>query len=533
MIRLFGREPWSLDSLTPPWGELKSIYDRIRSGVLEPLPDDDVVFKPNRFRWVGGAMDGVLARQEEGAEKEKRVFAIVSTLQQLEQRADNKSLKTLYEAVVENALVGCIDAVIEQMTKSDRGHNEPRLREIGRYFAGRAGHREAVKFGLALIGAFGDAQDSELLKTLGKSDEFTLFAGIALARVSDHPEKALWDLAKEVHGWGRVQIVRRLKDTDDSEIQAWMLREGFRNNIMDEYLACICARAGKLHLALNEQFVDTIILDAATEMIRALITGGPAEDIDDYEHSGDACEGYLNIVWSRTDLNLRHFLTVAKLKWFLTQPDGWERRNQKQWTDSRRGNMQSLADDVVGRESWRSKIADALSSENDQIFHEGDEAAQVLSIDTWELHFLRVRAKPLASSSWYRLMQQTNESRINEVLTFAESILPFERIETGPGDELGLGPNYQPHQALDWILQDLRRFPGHGWRMIKAGLRSPVVRNRNMAINALSAWDPKSWSTEMRSAVELALGIEPRADVKKRLADVLAPAKAVSPKFHA
>jgi len=116
-------------------------------------------------------------------------------------------------------------------------------------------------------------------------------------------------------------------------------------------------------------------------------------------------------------------------------------------------------------------MTDALASENEQIFDEGDEAAQVLSIDTWKLHFSRVRANPLTSSSWYRFMQQTNESRINEVLAFAESVLPFDRIETGPGDELGLGSEFQPHQALDWVLQDLRRFPGHGWRMIKAGLR--------------------------------------------------------------
>jgi hypothetical protein len=446
----------------------------------------------------------------------------------LEQRTDNKSLKTLYEAVVEDGLVGCIDAVLERLKDSTRAGSGTRICEIGRYFASRAGHREAVKFGLALVGTFGNAQDSELLKTLGKSEEFTLFAGIALARVSEYPEKALWDLAKEVHGWGRVQIVSRLKDTKDPEIQAWMLREGFRNEVMNEYLACICARAGKLHEALNEQFVDPVLLDAAADIIRALIAGGPAEDIDDYEHSGDACESYLNLVWSRTDLSLRHLLAVDTLKWFLAQTDGWEKRDQKQWTDFRRGNMQSLADDVLVRKSWRSKITDALTSENEQIFHEGDEAAQVLSIDTWDLHFSRVRANPLTSSSWYRLMQQTNESRINEVLAFAESVLPFDQIETGSGDELGVGPNFQPHQALDWVLQDLRRFPGHGWRLIKAGLSSPVVRNRNMAINALSAWSPKSWSSEMRAEVGNAANVEPKPDVKKRLADLLTGAWAPS-----
>jgi hypothetical protein len=528
MIRLFGRQPWALTSLTPPWGKLKSIYEQICSGADGPLPDEDIVFKPHRIRWVGGAMDGVLGHEAEGVAKEKRVFALVSTLQQLEQRADDKSLRQLYEAVVENGIVGVIDAVTGQLTDSVQSHNHSRLREIGRYFAGGAGHREAVKFGLALIGAFGDAQDSELLKTLGKSEEFTLFAGIALARVSDRPEQAIWELAKQVHGWGRVQMVRRLKDTNDPEIQAWMLREGFRNEIMDEYLACICARAGKLHEALNEQFVDPALLDAAADIIRALIIGGPAEGIEDYEHSGDACESYLNIVWSRTDLSLRHFLTVAKLKWLLTRTDGWENRDKRQWTDLRRVNLQSLADDVLGRESWRSRVTDALASKNEQVFHEGDEAAQVLSIDTWELHISRVRANPLTSSSWYRLMQQTNDSRISALLTFAESVLPFERIETGPSDELGLGPDFQPHQALGWVLQDLRRFPRHGWRMINAGLRSPVVSNRNMAIKALSEWEPKSWTAEMQTEVEHAREIEPEPDVKKRLGDVIAGAKASS-----
>jgi hypothetical protein len=528
MIRLFGREPWSLDSLTPPWGGLKSIYEQICSGVLEPLPDEEIVFKPNSLRWIGGAMDGVLGRQAEGSAKEKRVFTIVSNLEALEQRADNRSLRTIYEAVVEDGIVGCIDTVLERLTDSTHVRNEARICEIGRYFASRAGHREAVKFGLALIGIFGNAQDSELLKTLGKSEEFTLFASVALARVSEHPEKALWDLAKEVHGWGRVQIVSRLKDTKDPEMQAWMLREGFRNEVMNEYLACICARAGKLHEALNEKFVDPALLDAGADIIRALIDGGPAEDIDDYEHSGDACENYLNLVWSQTDLGLQHLLAVNRLKWFLAQTDGWEKRDQKQWSDSRRGNMQTLVEDVLGRESWRSGIADALASENDQFFDDGDQAAQVLSIDTWELHFSRVRANPLTSSSWYRLMMQTDESRLNEVLTFAESVLPFDRIETGPGDELGLGANFQPHRALDWVLQDLRRFPGQGWKMIRAGLRSPVVRNRNMAINALSAWDPKSWSSEMKAVVEEVVDAEPKPDIKKRLADILASARALS-----
>jgi len=176
-------------------------------------------------------------------------------------------------------------------------------------FAVRAGHREAVKFGVALIGRVGTNQDSEILKTLGKHDEFTYLP------------QSLWrELARirsEIFGrwrswsWlGRVQIVQRLKDTGDPEIQFWMLREGFRNEIMNEYLACICARAGRLHERLSQHPVDLSLLDAVADIIRALINGGPAEDHRCYEFAVDACERYVNIVWSRNDLGLIHFLPL-------------------------------------------------------------------------------------------------------------------------------------------------------------------------------------------------------------------------------
>jgi hypothetical protein len=127
----------------------------------------------------------------------------------------------------------------------------------------------------------------------------------------------------------------------------------------------------------------------------------------------------------------------------------------------------------------------------------------------------------LTSSSWYRLMQQTDDTRIDSVIQFAQSVLPLTEVETGPADEMGLGPEYRAHQALDWILQDLRRFPGKGWRLLKAGLRSPAVRNRNMAINALAAWPRELWSPEITAFLLNAHEVEPCDDVKRRFGMLL------------
>lgn len=140
-----------------------------------------------------------------------------------------------------------------------------------------------------------------------------------------------------------------------------------------------------------------------------------------------------------------------------------------------------------------------------------------LKIDTRDLHLARVRSAPITSCSWYRLLQQTGETQIDEIIDFDSSVLPSEKIATGPADHLGLGPGYEAHGALDRLLRDLKRFPGRGWELIKTGLRSPVVRNRNMGLQALLAWSGVQWPAEALGWFHQAARTEPNEHLRGRL----------------
>ena len=72
-----------------------------------------------------------------------------------------------------------------------------------------------------------------------------------------------------------------------------MLREGFRNAIMYEYLAHTCAIAGDLNVAIDSDEIDEELLIAAGEILSALIRGGPAEEIEDYADGSAVCVSYL------------------------------------------------------------------------------------------------------------------------------------------------------------------------------------------------------------------------------------------------
>jgi hypothetical protein len=72
------------------------------------------------------------------------------------------------------------------------------------------------------------------------------------------------------------------------------------------------------------------------------------------------------------------------------------------------------------------------------------------------------------------------------------------------------------------VLQDLRRFPGRGWRLIRAGLQSPVTRNRNMAVRALAAWDRQAWPPETELLLRQAVKAEPSEDIRRDMEKILA-----------
>jgi hypothetical protein len=527
----FGGDPWSLEALPPPWGDRSSIYEHIRrysdngASRLVPvgasLPDDDA-FNGKTLRWAAGAQDGVLSHHMKRGDAELRVRQIVTAARELLAEADELRLRHFYGLVVQDSLLSVIAPVLERIAKEIPRLNSERLHKLARYMAMRAGDREAVKFGVAVLGLLGLKNDLEVVATLGRHDEFTLFAVVAIRDILPAPDRELWRMAKDVDGWGRVQAVKRLRRTEDPEIKAWLLRDGFRNSIRYEYTACLCARCGNLAQELGAEVIDDQLLLATGEIIAALITGrgGPAEGIDDYDEAAEACESYLRHLQPRGRASLEHFLAVGHLQRFLEQAEDWPTREANGWTPERRAQLTAICRQVLGWKDWREQALAAQASTDGHLSWLGDRVGRDLGIDSWDQHFARVRSDA-RSGSWYRLMQETDEGRIDRVIDLAESVLSIAEIASGPADEVGLGPSFAAHSALGHVLSGLARFPGRGWRLVDAALRSPVVRNRNLALKTLAAWGRDRWPASAADALARALDEEPRDDVRERIRRVI------------
>ena len=170
------------------------------------------------------------------------------------------------------------------------------------------------------------------------------------------------------------------------------------------------------------------------------------------------------------------------------------------------------------------KIREELNSEDSHTFWTATQAARLLGIDTWENYFERLKR---GEDQWYFAMQSDDPERIDRVVQLAEQTLPLDELASGPSDLIGIGPEFKHHSALDFVLQDLQRFPGKGWRLIKTGLQSPVIRNRNMAVRALSAWDRGAWPMEAEAVLTQAIADEPDDVIRETMSQVLAGEESV------
>ena len=289
------KRPWSLVSVARPWPAGTSIYDHLvrhtehgtldAAGLVLPGTADD----PGELHWAPGARDGILAHHVGETRADADQAAMLAAILAVLGAATAANLAAVYTQCAQGQIAGYVDNLVEALNETP-DVDAARVHALGMVLALEAPELEAVKLGITLVGMI-ETDDRDVLVQLGLHDELSMFAALAIAKQLEDAEPILFDLAKHVHGWGRIHVVERLADTKSPTIKAWLLREGFRNTVMDEYLAHVCATTGELHRALARP--DAALLAGAAGLFTALANGGPGLDLAQYEHANAALEAWL------------------------------------------------------------------------------------------------------------------------------------------------------------------------------------------------------------------------------------------------
>ncbi len=515
------------------WKTEESIYNFIvssldSSGKLKEsgmeLPDEPKT--EAGLRYAPGMADAVFGNAESAlSDEELEEFSELILRSAL---GDEESESRLYENVCSRySVISIIDRVLGKLEEDSFSLKE-NLAVTAADFAFKSADRNAVKFGIALLGFCRSKDDLDGIKTLGLHDEFTLFATVAVMNISSDTEKDLLEIAKKAEGWGRIQSVQRLAEiVHSSETEDWLVYEGYKNSIMYEYLTYIAAVHGKLYERLCVPKIDRRLFESAGEIIEGLISGGPAEDISDYDRAAMTVGQYIRHSILLAE-ELQDFIVLHSIKDFLEEiRDDIQNHERNGWNQDNIADCLIDINSVTRRSDWKKKTEDALDSPRLSVFFKGKIAASILGINYWENVWVRLKENPENVSLWSDAVNTAPPEMTDALIELSLKSLPLERLASGPADSVGLGENYAYYMCLEYLITYLGGFPGRGDQLILCGLQAPVTRTRNMCVMTLGRWGRENWSETIRQAVQNLSKIEPNPRTKSNLEKLLLGEKQV------
>lgn len=527
-------------------GRRPSIYEHISAHVTadglseegQTLPDEEeIAAEPEtELRWAPGALEGAFSRHANPEDDEAQAAEVHAALVELSDHPGGKSRARACSAFRRAEPRTHVDAVLARL-QAYPPRNLDRLYAEVRTIAAESGRRDEVKFALAVLGGFGQADDAELLRTFARHEEFTLYAAIALANIVPDPVAEWLELAGHVDGWGRIELVELLVREPRDDACAYLLRGGFRNNVMYGYTALIVAEHCNLAGALEREY-DRELISSARDILSTLADdawGGPAGGMLDYTDGLRATERYLGLVEPRT---LDDYLAIDSLRSFLADDlswaDGDERRELEAkladlgWTDDAREALADRCRRILGSPLWRDLVQSELAQEHDELPWRAIQVARRIGLPVRDFLLNHLERNPADSGAWFNLVHQSDDETLDAALALAEKHYDFDDLAEGPAHELHRDGVFM---VADWLLQELVEHPGKGWKIICPSLQSPVVRNRHFALRSLSRWPVELMTSEQHDAVAEVAASDPDADVREDAERVLRGERIDPPKI--
>lgn len=431
---------------------------------LPGLTDDE-----NELKWADGALDGVTMYHMTIPEITKDDRTLISDAVRAADMRDYDLADSLFKMLGRHLqAIVVIDDLQSYIIDNQSKLNAKNLFEYAMHLLFESDNRECVKFGLSLLELFKTDDKNDLkkaIRTIGLSDEFALFAIFVMLKWKDG-NREIWELAKKIHGWGRIHAIARI-EPDSEEIRHWILMEGVHNDVMPAYSALTCWNKSDAEDILRngpsrEEF------KAIGEIIYGLLDESPVPGISKIPDSDEIISVYLDTAGTM-ELTLDDYDVINEILGYYEEeysdrcPIALECKRLLHTYHARclildavrQGRCLELA--IDSGVDIKPYVFDLMSSSIEDNYH---------------------KCRYLMHDSEYR----------NKTMELYRHKLPLNEMKTQPTKTHGLGREYWRQSAVEFLLQELRHYPCEGMDFVEVGLQSAPVRTRNGALCVLEFW---------------------------------------------
>ncbi|MBQ7703188.1 MAG: hypothetical protein IJT40_02315 [Firmicutes bacterium] len=453
---------------------MASIYEYISSHVVDgSLPQGfelpSLTQAPNEIRWADGALDGVSMYHMGIPEMGEEDRALMEEAVRIAGNGDyNRAEQLFTELGGRMQALFVIDDLQHFIVDNQKALNPNNIFGCARHLITESDNRKCVKFGLSMLELFEmDRREDikEKVRTLGLSDEFTLFAVFVMSKWQNGNDE-IFKLAQKVRGWGRIHAVERL-EPETEEIRRWLLTEGCDNDVMSPYSALTCwQKSGAEEILKRGPKREE--LTGLLKIFDGLVDEGPVAGISQIED----IDGHVNLlldVAEGKELTIDDYEVYYHI-WRMYREDGFE-ENQ----------VGMRLKKLLLTYDCRWKLIEALKNGWDY-----DMATDTgVDVKPYALEALRADAVKHAHLCMYTMDEADQRA---ETLKIFKAALPLEEMKTLPEDSLGLSEDFAQTTALEFLMQELRHWPMEGIEFVETGLQSAPVRTRNGALQVLELW---------------------------------------------
>jgi hypothetical protein len=255
-------------------------------------------------------------------------------------------------------------------------------------------------------------EDLSLLRTIARHEEFTSFAIVEIAQILEDPTQEWMAMARQVTGWGKIELVEQLLKNPGPEVCAFLLREGCVNDVHWGYTALPIAVGCRLHEALAVEDLDLPLLQGAGAILETL------------------AEVFLPR-FERVAQTLRDFMVVAAIQDFVTSDIEPDKLRAAGWSEARRDTARKICKRILTMPEWRKRAEAGLDSSDERERWVAPEVARRIGLPMEEWLVPRIRRNPLDSHLWWYMVWGADEARMDEAINLTKELLDPESIATG------------------------------------------------------------------------------------------------------
>lgn len=451
----------------------QSIYEYISSSLKDgKLPDDfslSEFTKSDGIVFADGALDGITMYHMPAFDmKEEDYQVMVEAVNAINDHEFEIADGLFQQLEKENRALLIANQLQDYIINHEDTIKSGNVYEYGVGTIQLSNHIECVKYALMMLEllVIKNEETKKLIRTLALSDEFTLYCVHIMTHWVNGNEE-IFEIAKNVHGWGRIHAVEFLKPLLPryDEIREWMLKEGINNDVMPSYSALTCWKNANIGSIL---FVNPTAEEFKYigKIIDAMLDEDAIPGISTLDKRKEILLKYLEKAEGFT-LTIDDYLVIYHIYQYAKEKDIAEVREQA---------MRIL-------ETANAKTIILSAVKNGKAI----DLATEIGIDCKPYVFIQMRNAFLDNYYLCKYLAD-NESYRKQMYGLFKNNLPLNEMITMPTTALGFEAKYENERALEYLLEVLRKYPLEGIEFVLTGLQCEPIRTRNAALTVLENW---------------------------------------------